>query len=273
MQCIKSALQGDNFMHCAAIGAATGGAALGGATGFAGGVASGSMSAAFNGGDFGSIVGGGFKGGFIGGASGAAIGGLSGGLNAVSNDREFWSGKKWQYAGTSSNITSNTVIDYANWDVEASIRINGIPQQEQFDCTVGCLQTVDGYYQINRGVTYYDGLRGIAANGQGINTKSLIPLYKSLGYKVDPLGNGFNNHYTPDEVLPFLAKSLNAKHVPHVTFHNSAGPHSVIAHKVKYLSDFSKFQITTFDPGVGTTTFTQRNFTRSNIFSIFSLSR
>jgi hypothetical protein len=68
------------------------GAAIGGASGFSGGLVSGFGNALVNDQNFGQALTAGAKSGFMGGVSGAFIGGLAGGIDAMSSNRNFWSG-------------------------------------------------------------------------------------------------------------------------------------------------------------------------------------
>ncbi len=255
------------------------GAAVGGATGFAGGFTSGSLHSAFSGGNFGEILGGGLSSGAVGGLSGAAVGGVLGGINASSNGREFWSGEKWLYAGTNyeeifSEIGERIVDFDAKWDIEIGGDLKGVPQTEQFDCGVACMETVNNHFGENPVVKYSD-MRILARSSGGIDSKTIMGLYDKSGYTVTPLKNGFNYSYKHEQVLPFLNKSFTQKGLVHVAFKNSVGNHFGVAHKVKYLSDFSKYKIFLWDPANGgfQKVINQNNFYERSIFGIFQINK
>ncbi len=69
------------------------GAAIGGGAGFSGGYTTGFGNALVGGENLGNAFGTGLKAGLIGGVSGGLIGGAVGGISAISDKRNFWSGK------------------------------------------------------------------------------------------------------------------------------------------------------------------------------------
>jgi hypothetical protein len=171
---------------------------------------------------------------------------------------------------------SNTSADYdlAKWDIEQSVKIDGVPQIEKYDCGVACKQTVDGYFGVKSKLDY-SLLREYAAVSGGIDSKYIMTIYDNNGYTTTPLGNGFNQSYSHEKVLPFIQETLKNKNLVHFAFKNSAGNHFGVAYKVKYLSDFSRFKISIWDPANDgfTRTVTQKTFRSIGLFGVFGISK
>ncbi|WP_350292609.1 DUF6443 domain-containing protein [uncultured Croceitalea sp.] len=255
------------------------GAAVGGSAGFAGGFTSGSLHAAFSGGSFGDVLSGGLNSGVVGGLSGAGVGGVLGGLNATSNGREFWSGKKWLYGGSNYEEVFREMgariaeLD-AKWDIEAGGKLKGVAQIDEFDCGVACKETVDNYFG-KKPIIKYKDLRTVASGSRGISSKTIMDIYSKNGYTVTPLKNGYNYSYKHEQVLTFLESTFNQKGLAHFAFKNSAGNHFGVAHKVKYLSDFSKYKIFLWDPASGgfQRVIDQTNFYKRSVFGVFGINK
>ncbi|MBP2833848.1 hypothetical protein J8281_16755 [Aquimarina sp. U1-2] len=252
----------------------SGGALTGAAGGFTGGFVAGAGNAWMNGSNFGEGYVSGLTGGAIGGLTAGIFGGIFGGMDAISNNKDFWTGE-WNVItghgidGTNS-FTDNTEEILKKWDVERSMNLPYSRQGGSYDCGIACKKSIDSYFgNINQKAINAKYL-GIANQNQGLSDRYMLQMFREGGYS----GNLFQGNFNKQEVLKWMVGEMQLNRAVQLStqvmnpgYQNSY--HATLVKKVKYLSDLSKFKITVMNPSSGTRV-NVRNFkTYHSMFSIW----
>jgi len=222
-----------------------------------------------NGANFGDGLGAGFKAGIIGGVAGGLINGISSGILAVGDNRTFWSGQKWNEITIGSsgdnNILRETGEFLRDWDVNESMDITNASQNGN-ECLVGCKRGIDKFFGVEGQNEINAKWSNISIKGSGLSEQQGYNMFREGGYKA----NLFNKSFSKEDVLSFISGEMKQTRSVIINARTTdvLGYHANVVRSVKYLSDFSRFQISTMNP-IGGGFINVRNFSSyNNMFSL-----
>jgi len=206
----------------------------------------------------------------------SSLGDIEAVMSAYGNP--VWSSIYTAGASMSSTIlSSSNSIDFSDpkWDVQASLNLTQVYQKGEWDCTVGCKQSVDLFYkstdQSSINNSWLARVNTLNSDGKGGLKNSLIQgYYQGAGYSTNSFGNGYFGKYKSNSALRWIVGEMAKQRIVQIGWHpTGTDGHASLIKSVMYRNNFSEFKIELMNPGAGARVINPNSF--NLIYQIFSI--